>query len=60
MAVREVLRRLGRDGRAVVRTRGDRRPLKHAGKSGTVTVVGRFRDDLHQKTLSSILRQAGS
>jgi predicted RNA binding protein YcfA (HicA-like mRNA interferase family) len=59
MKVREVLRRLGHDGWGVVRTRGDHRQLKHPEKPGTVTVSGHLGDDIHPKTLASILRQAG-
>jgi predicted RNA binding protein YcfA (HicA-like mRNA interferase family) len=59
MKVREVLRRLGRDGWVVVRTRGDHRPLKHPEKPATVTVAGHLGDDIHPKTLASILRRTG-
>jgi predicted RNA binding protein YcfA (HicA-like mRNA interferase family) len=59
MTVREVLRRLGQEVWVVVRTRGDHRQLKHPEKAGTVTVAGHPGDDVHPKTLASILRQAG-
>ena len=58
MKVREVLKRLGRDGWVVVRTRGDHRQLKHPVKAGIVTVAGHPGDDVHPKTLASIGRQA--
>jgi predicted RNA binding protein YcfA (HicA-like mRNA interferase family) len=54
MNVREVLKRLDRDGWVVVRTRGDHRQLKHSAKAGTVTVAGHPSDDVHPKTLASI------
>jgi predicted RNA binding protein YcfA (HicA-like mRNA interferase family) len=59
MKVREVPRRLGRDGWVLVRTRGDHRQWKHPEKPGTVTVAGHLGDDIHPKTLASILRRAG-
>jgi predicted RNA binding protein YcfA (HicA-like mRNA interferase family) len=59
MKVREVLKRLGRDGWVVVRTLGDHRQLKPPEKPRTVTVAGHLGDDIHPKTLASILRQAG-
>jgi predicted RNA binding protein YcfA (HicA-like mRNA interferase family) len=57
--VREVLRLLAEDGWEVVAKRGSHRQLKHAEKSGRVTVAGKPSDDLHPKTAASILRQAG-
>lgn len=58
MKVREVLRRLAEDGWEQVATRGSHRQLKHPTKPGRVTVAGKPSDDLHPKTLASILRQA--
>lgn len=58
MTVRDVLKRLDRDGWIVIRTRGDHRQLKHPGKPGKVTVSGHLRDDVHPKTLASIWRRA--
>ncbi|HEY2742323.1 MAG TPA: type II toxin-antitoxin system HicA family toxin [Gaiellaceae bacterium] len=59
MKVREVLRLLADDGWEVVATRGSHRQLKHPSKPGRVTVAGKGSDDLHPKTATSILRQAG-
>ncbi len=59
MKVRELLRLLASDGWAVDRTRGSHRQLRHPTKPGTVTVSGHPRDDVHPKTLRSVLRQAG-
>jgi len=42
----------------LVATRGGHRQLKHATKPGRVTVAGKPPEDLHPKTLVSILRQA--
>ncbi len=58
MNVRDVLKRLDREGWVVVRTRGDHRQLKHPDKAGTVTVAGHPGDDVHPKTRASIWRQA--
>jgi len=43
----------------MVRTRGDHRQYKHPTKLGLVTVSGHRNDDVHPKTLNSILTQAG-
>jgi predicted RNA binding protein YcfA (HicA-like mRNA interferase family) len=47
------------DGWVLVRTRGDHRQYKHPTKPGRVTVSGHRNDDVHPKTLNSILTQAG-
>ena len=59
MTVREILRRLQRDGWIVVRQRGSHRQFKHPTKPGLVTVAGKPSDDLAPGTLNSILKQAG-
>lgn len=59
MKVRELLRRLLDDGWYQVRQRGSHRQLQHETKTGTVTVAGKPGDELHPKTVASILRQAG-
>ncbi len=58
MKVRDVVKRLDRDGWVVVRTKGDHCQLKHPDKAGTVTVAGHPSDDVHPKTRASIWRQA--
>jgi predicted RNA binding protein YcfA (HicA-like mRNA interferase family) len=50
---------LKEDGWAIARIRGSHRQLVHAVKPGTVTVSGHPNDDIHPKTLKSVLRQAG-
>ena len=57
--IRKVIRLIENDGWALVRTRGSHRQYHHASKPGTVTIAGHLGQDLHPKTLSSILRQAG-
>ncbi len=59
MKVRELLRLLRSDGWNIDRTRGSHRQLHHPTKRGTVTVSGHERDEVHPKTLKSVLRQAG-
>jgi predicted RNA binding protein YcfA (HicA-like mRNA interferase family) len=57
--VGEVIELLKGDGWYVAAIRGSHRQLKHHVKRGRVTVPGKASDDLHPKTLASILRQAG-
>jgi predicted RNA binding protein YcfA (HicA-like mRNA interferase family) len=59
MKVREVLKLLRFDGWRLARQRSSHRHFKHAQKPGVVTVPGKPNDDLHPKTLASILKQAG-
>ena len=59
MKVREVIALIEADGWARVYTRGSHRQYKHPTKQGRVTVAGHPGDDVHPKTLRSILRQAG-
>jgi predicted RNA binding protein YcfA (HicA-like mRNA interferase family) len=58
MKVREVLKLLTKDGWYLVATVGSHRQFKHQTKPGRVTVAGHPSDDLHPKTLNSILTQA--
>jgi predicted RNA binding protein YcfA (HicA-like mRNA interferase family) len=59
MNVREVIARVEANGWVLVRTRGDHRQYKHPTKRGRVTIAGHPSDDVHPKTLQSILTQAG-
>lgn len=59
MKVRELLKKLKKDGWQLDRTRGSHRQFVHPSKPGTVTVSGHLNDDIHPKTLKSVLRQAG-
>ncbi len=59
MKVREIIKLIEKDGWFLKRTRGSHRQYKHETKSGTVTVAGHPKDDLHPKTKDSILKQAG-
>jgi predicted RNA binding protein YcfA (HicA-like mRNA interferase family) len=42
-----------------MKTKGSHHQYKHPTKPGRVTVPGKMSDDLHPKTLNSILTQAG-
>jgi len=57
--VRDVLKMLKKDGWRLVRQKSSHRQFQHDHKPGTVTVAGKPSDDVHPKTLASILRQAG-
>lgn len=57
--VREVIRRLERDGWRLARTRGDHRQYEHATKPGIVTVSGKPSVEVPVGTWLSIQRQAG-
>jgi predicted RNA binding protein YcfA (HicA-like mRNA interferase family) len=58
--VRDVLRLLQTDGWVLLRSKGSHRQFAHPTKEGVVTVSYHSgKDDLHPKTLATILRQAG-
>lgn len=59
MQVRDVVRRLERDGWSLDRTRGSHRQYVHPVKPGVVTVSGHPSEEMHPKTLKSVLKQAG-
>lgn len=59
MKVREVIRRIERDGWRLERQRGSHRIYRHPEKPGTVTIPGSRGKDVPYGTLESILWQAG-
>jgi predicted RNA binding protein YcfA (HicA-like mRNA interferase family) len=59
MQVRDVIKRLEKDGWVHVRTTGSHRHYKHGTKPGIVTVPGHPSDDVAPGTLKSIWTQAG-
>lgn len=59
MKVREIIKIIENDGWILSRTKGSHRQFKHPSKSGTVTIAGHERDEIHPKTANSILKQAG-
>jgi predicted RNA binding protein YcfA (HicA-like mRNA interferase family) len=58
MKVREILKRLEKDGWYQARMRGSHRVLKHPVKSGIVVVPGSPSDEVATGTLRSIWKQA--
>jgi predicted RNA binding protein YcfA (HicA-like mRNA interferase family) len=58
MKVREVIKTIQTDGWYRDRIRGSHRQFKHLEKPDKVTIAGHPNDDLHPKTLKSIMRQA--
>ncbi|MGH9818709.1 MAG: type II toxin-antitoxin system HicA family toxin [Pyrinomonadaceae bacterium] len=59
MKLRDLIGMIEKDGWLLARTRGSHRQYRHPSKSGTVTIAGHPRDEVHPKTERSILRQAG-
>jgi predicted RNA binding protein YcfA (HicA-like mRNA interferase family) len=59
MKVRDILKRVEHDGWVLDRIRGDHRQFVHPAKRGLVTISGHPSDEVHPKTLATILRQAG-
>lgn len=59
MKVRDVVRRLQKEGWYLQATRGSHRQYKHPNKPGRVTIPGKPGDELAHGTLNSIFKQAG-
>jgi len=59
MKIRDVMKRLEKDGWNLVATRGSHRQYKHSKKPGRVTVAGKPSDDVAPGTLDSIWKQSG-
>ncbi len=59
MKVRDVIKRIERDGWEFKRQRGSHRIYRHPHKPGTVTVAGARSKDIPYGTLENILWQAG-
>ena len=47
------------DGWVQVAQKGSHRQYKHPTKKGRVTIAGKPNQDVHPKTLNSIMKQAG-
>jgi len=56
--LRDVIKMVEADGWQVVGQVGSHRQYKHPVKRGRVTIPGKPGDDVHPKTLASILHQA--
>jgi predicted RNA binding protein YcfA (HicA-like mRNA interferase family) len=59
MKVRDIIKRIEKDGWVLSRTRGDHRQYVHPARPGVVTIPGHPKDDVPTGTLNSILKQAG-
>jgi predicted RNA binding protein YcfA (HicA-like mRNA interferase family) len=59
MKVRDLIRRIEKDGWEFTRQRGSHRIYRHPHKSGTVTVAGARNKDVPSGTLENLLWQAG-
>ena len=59
MKVRDLIKLIENEGWRQIAQRGSHRQFKHSVKAGKVTIAGAPNDDVHPKTLSSILKQAG-
>jgi predicted RNA binding protein YcfA (HicA-like mRNA interferase family) len=57
--VRDVIKRIEKDGWFHVATEGDHRQYKHLRKKGRVTISGHPGEDMPKGTLNSVLKQAG-
>lgn len=59
MKVKDVIKKIAKDGWFIVRTKGSHRQFKHKTKKGLVTIAGRPSAELAPGTLNSVLTQAG-
>jgi predicted RNA binding protein YcfA (HicA-like mRNA interferase family) len=59
MKVRDLIKKVEKDGWEYMYTTGSHRHFKHPEKPGKVTIPGHPGDDVTPGTLSSILKQAG-
>ncbi len=57
--VREIIRRLEREGWILVRTNGSHRIFRHPERTGIVVVPGKLSRPLPIGTYRSVLRQSG-
>jgi predicted RNA binding protein YcfA (HicA-like mRNA interferase family) len=58
MKFKEIIGMIKLDGWYLVRQVGSHQQYHHSSKKGTVTIAGNANDDVHPKTLKSILKQA--
>ena len=59
MKVRDAIALIEKDGWFRIDSKTGHRQYKHQSKKGRVTISGQTKDDLHPKTLNSVLKQAG-
>jgi predicted RNA binding protein YcfA (HicA-like mRNA interferase family) len=58
MKVRDVIKRIEKDGWYLVRTKGSHRQFRHPTKPGTVTISGNPGKEMPPGTLNSVMKQA--
>lgn len=56
MKIRDVIKLIENDGWYLKETKGSHRQYKYYVKSGKVTIPGKLNDDVHPKTLKSIIK----
>ena len=59
MKVRDLIKKVEKDGWQYMYTTGSHRHFKHPEKPGKVTIPGHPGDDVPPGTLSSVLKQVG-
>jgi predicted RNA binding protein YcfA (HicA-like mRNA interferase family) len=59
MKVRDLIKKVEKDGWEYMYTSGSHRHFKHPRKPGKVTIPGHPGDDVTPGTLASVLKQAG-
>jgi len=58
MKVKDIIKRIEKDGWYLVTTKGSHRQDKHINKPGRVTISGNLNDDIAPGTLNSVMKQA--
>jgi predicted RNA binding protein YcfA (HicA-like mRNA interferase family) len=58
MKIRDIIKKLEKDGWILIVIKGSHRQYKHSSKPGRVTIAGHLNDDIAAGTLNSILKQA--
>ena len=58
MKFNRLIKLIKEDGWYFVRQAGSHKQYHHSTRKGTVTIAGKSNDDIHPKTLKSILKQA--
>jgi predicted RNA binding protein YcfA (HicA-like mRNA interferase family) len=58
MKVKDIIKKIEKDGWFLVTTKGSHRQYKHINKPGRVTISGNLNDDIAHGTLNSVMKQA--
>ena len=58
MKVKDIIKRIEKDGWYLVTSKGSHRQYKHINKPGRVTISGNLNDDIAPGTLNSVMKQA--